>query len=124
MREDVVIRPYRASDRAAIRQICNETADRGEPIEGLFGDRELVADLVTKYYTDAESQTSWMAEMEGQVVGYLTGALDTRVYHRALRWRIVPAALPRAPPDDEVLGCWGGFFGGPWRWTFPCAWSF
>jgi GNAT superfamily N-acetyltransferase len=88
-----VIRPYRAADREAVRQLCADTAERGAPTT--FPDRELVADLVTNYYLDQEPEHCWVAEDEDQVVGYLTGCLDSRRWRRAL-WRIVPAALWRA----------------------------
>ena len=93
---EVQIRPYRASDRAAVRAICCATADRGAPSEGLFPDRELLADLVTRYYTDYEPDSSWVAEDEGTIIGYITGALDTRRAQQILAWRIVPGAVCRS----------------------------
>ena len=93
---EIVIRSYEPRDRAAVRHICCETADAGKPVEGFFHDRELIADLVTRYYTDFEPQHSWVAVRDGQVVGYVNGSLDS---HRALRvtlWRIVPATVMRA----------------------------
>jgi ribosomal protein S18 acetylase RimI-like enzyme len=92
----VVIRPYQLGDREAVRKICCDTADAGEPVENFFHDRELIADLVTRYYTDYEPQSSWVAEADGRVVGYLNGCLDSRRYRRALAGRIVPMALLRA----------------------------
>lgn len=93
---NVLIRPYQPCDRAAVRQICCDTADRGEPVENFFHDRELVADLVTRYYTDFEPQSSWVAEAGGRVVGYLTGCLDSRRQVRTMLWRIGPAAILHA----------------------------
>ncbi len=93
---DVVIRPYEARDRAAVRAICCDTADRGKPVESFFSDRELIADLVTRYYTDFEPETCWVADAGGTVAGYLTGALDTSRQERILHRRIVPRALLRA----------------------------
>ena len=58
-------------------------------------DREFAADLVTRYYTDFEPEMSWVAEIGGQVAGYLTGALDTRRYHRIMALRVVPLAVVR-----------------------------
>lgn len=94
--DPLTIRPYRGSDREAVRRICCETADKGEPVEQFFRDREVFADLVTRYYTDQEPGSAWVAESGGRVAGYLTGCLDTRRYWRAVRLRIVPAALARA----------------------------
>lgn len=90
---DVLIRPYQPGDRAAVRTICCDTADAGEPVENFFHDRDFIADLVTRYYTDFEPQSSWVAESEGQVVGYLNGSLDSRRSQRITIWRIAPVAV-------------------------------
>jgi ribosomal protein S18 acetylase RimI-like enzyme len=90
---EIVIRSYEPRDRAAVRHICCETADAGKPVEAFFHDRELIADLVTRYYTDFEPQHSWVAVRDGQVIGYLNGALDGRRALRVTLWRIVPSTL-------------------------------
>ena len=96
MNSPFTIRPYRPTDRPAVRTICCDTADAGEPLENFFDDRELVADLVTRYYTDCESGYSWVAELHGQVAGYLTAAPDTHAFRRAENWSIGPQAFLRA----------------------------
>ena len=95
-RPSLLIRPYRTHDRAEIRRICVETADAGEPLENFFDDRELVADLVTRYYTDYFSDYSWVAEFDGKIAGYLTAAPDTRAFLQSFRWSIAPQAFIRA----------------------------
>ena len=92
----VIVRPYEWRDREVVRQLCCDTADRGRPIEPLYNDREVFADLVTRYYTDYEPGATWIAEWEGQVVGYLTGCLDRPRYQRVVLWRVAPAAIVRA----------------------------
>lgn len=67
------IRPYRPADREAVRHVCCETGLEGDPIDPLFSDRQLFADLLTVYYTDFEPETCLVAEREGRVVGYLAG---------------------------------------------------
>ncbi len=96
MHNTITIRPYSPADRSAVRQICGDTADAGNPLENFFADRELVADLVTRYYTDYESGYSWVAELNGQVAGYLTAAPDTRAFRRAENWSIGPQAFIEA----------------------------
>lgn len=93
---ELIIRPYEPRDRAAVRRICCETADSGKPVERFFHDREVFGDLLTRYYTDVEPESSWVVEEDGRVVGYLTGCLDTRRFLRVMIWRIVPAAVVRA----------------------------
>jgi GNAT superfamily N-acetyltransferase len=96
MTSEVTIRAYEPRDREAVRQICCDTADAGEPAESFFPDREVFADLLTLYYTDYEPSSTWVAEQDGQVVGYLTGCLDTRRFLRAMAWRLVPRTLVKA----------------------------
>jgi len=96
MDKDAAVRPYRPADRDFVRQISCDTAERGEPVEQFFNNRQLVADLLTRYYTDFSPHTLWVAEAEGQVVGYLTGALNTRDYRRVMFWEIVPRTVIRA----------------------------
>ena len=92
----IIVRPYEPRDRAAVREICCDTADGGEPVERFFPDRDVFADVLTRYYTDFAPATTWVAEQAGRVVGYLTGCMDTRRFLRTMALRIVPAALVKA----------------------------
>ncbi len=96
------IRLYTPRDREAVRRIACDKADHGEPGERLFADREVVADLLTRYYTDHEAAAVWVAEHEGQVVGYLTGCVDSQRYWRMMVWRIGPMAVWRAIGDGAL----------------------
>ena len=96
MTENLTIRPYRPEDRAVLRRICCDTADQGSPVENFLNDCELVADFVTRYYTDFEPGSSWVAEVDGKVVGYLTATLDTHRQQRITNWRIAPMAILKA----------------------------
>ena len=96
MSASVVIRPYEPRDRDALRRIACDTAERGQPVERFFRDREVFADLVTRYYTDDEPQTAWAAECEGRVIGYLTGCLDTPRYRRVMIRRVIPRVILKA----------------------------
>jgi GNAT superfamily N-acetyltransferase len=111
----VVVRAYRPGDRAAVRQLCCDTADRGGPVETLFHDRELIADLVTRYYTDFEPGSCWVAEDAGTVVGYATGTLSNRRHARLMAWRIAPAAVARAAARGALVR------GETWRMLFAQA---
>ena len=72
-RERRVIRPYRPEDRQALREICADTGFLGKPIDPVFEDRELFADYLTSYYTDAEPESTFVCELDGVVKGYLMG---------------------------------------------------
>jgi ribosomal protein S18 acetylase RimI-like enzyme len=73
-----LIRPFKQSDRSAVREICYLTGMMGEPIEFLWPDKESFADMFTRYYTDLEPDSIFLAELDGKVVGYLTGCLDSQ----------------------------------------------
>src|SRR5476651_390820 len=68
------IRPYSPEDRAALRAICADTGFLGQPIDPVFEDRELFADYLTSYYTDAEPESTFVCELNGEVKGYLMGS--------------------------------------------------
>jgi len=65
----------------------------GEPVEAYFEGRELFADMWTKYWTDYEPESALVAEVEGQVVGYLLGCLDTdrqeKIFAREIQPKLV-----------------------------------
>jgi hypothetical protein len=68
-----LIRLYRPEDRPILRAICADTGFLGQPIDPVFEDRELFADYLTSYYTDAEPESTLVCELNGEVKGYLMG---------------------------------------------------
>src|SRR5689334_1815035 len=72
-RQPFLIRGYRRSDRETVRKLCCDTGFLGEPIDPVYEDRELFADFLTTYYTDHEPESSFVLEMDGEIVGYLLG---------------------------------------------------
>jgi ribosomal protein S18 acetylase RimI-like enzyme len=75
-REVVRIRNYTSEDKESIRRLCCDTGYFGNPVDELFQDRELFADLFTKAYLDHEPEWGFVAEVNGRVVGYLLGSVD------------------------------------------------
>jgi ribosomal protein S18 acetylase RimI-like enzyme len=73
-KENHLIRPYRPEDRDALRAICADTGFLGQPIDPVFEDRELFADYLTSYYTDAEPEACFVCEFAGEVKGYVMGS--------------------------------------------------
>lgn len=69
------IRPYQQEDRPAICQLCCDTGFLGQPVDSLFEDRELFAELFTRPYLEYEPEWGTVAESNGQVVGYLLGSV-------------------------------------------------
>lgn len=90
----IVIRPYSPADRDAIRRICCETGFSGDPVDPLFCDREVFADFFTKYYTDWEPESAFVAEVDGVVAGYLTACLRYRYHAFAEKW-IILSIVPK-----------------------------
>jgi hypothetical protein len=79
----VRVRQYQDTDREEIRRICCDTGFLGNPIDGMYQDRELFADLFTNPYLDYEPEWALVAESEGRVAGYLIGSVD-RHFNRTL----------------------------------------
>ncbi len=96
MSHDAIIRKYRPEDREAVRAISWNTADQGRTVDLYFHDHKTVADVLTRYYTDYEPQSLWVAECNGAVVGYLTGCLDTCRCDRGVAWKVIPKAVAGA----------------------------
>lgn len=94
--DGLIVRTYEKKDREGVRRICCDTAYKGGPVENFFFDREVFSDAVTRYYTDFEPGSLWIAEKDDEVAGYLTGCLDTRRYLGLMKSRIMPAVLLRS----------------------------
>jgi len=75
---DVVLRPYEAADRPAVRRICHVTGYMGGPAAWYWRDAASFADLFTGYYTDEEPGSASVCEIDGDVAGYLLGCADSR----------------------------------------------
>jgi ribosomal protein S18 acetylase RimI-like enzyme len=87
---DLDIRPYHSSDRQEVFRIGADTAFFGAPIEAYMDDRNAFLDAFYAYYTDLEPEHTWVATANKQVVGFLTGCVDTRVHNRQIPKVIVP----------------------------------
>ena len=79
-----------------MRKLCCDVADRGGPIENFFPDREVAEDLLTKYYTDYEPESTFVAEFDGRLVGYINGCMDNRRYGLVVFWLLMPPLLIKA----------------------------
>lgn len=92
----ISIRPFSPADRDAVRRICCDTGFSGEPVDPLFEDRETFADYLTRYYTDWEPESAFVAEDEGRVVGYLLGSIRPRRHAWAQAWILAAVVAPKA----------------------------
>jgi ribosomal protein S18 acetylase RimI-like enzyme len=76
---DTQVRPYREEDRQSVRRICFETGFMGEPVEWLWRDQPSFADMFCGWWVDRRPQSALVAELEGEVAGYLLGCEDSRL---------------------------------------------
>jgi GNAT superfamily N-acetyltransferase len=72
------IRPYKSSDRAMICRLCCESGFLGGPVDPLFEDRELFAELFTRAYLKYETDWAFVAEDHKHPIGYLLGSVRPR----------------------------------------------
>jgi len=90
------IRPFKAQDKASLRLLCCDVADRGGPIENFFPDRDVAGDMLTKYYTDYEPESTFVAVSDQRLAGYINGCMDNRRYGLVMFWLLMPAMLIKA----------------------------
>ena len=87
--ENIIIRKYRHDDRSAVRQICYETAFLGEPGSVYFESEEILNDVITRYFTDYEPESCFVAEKDNEVIGYIIGACDATVIRKTFLEKIL-----------------------------------
>ena len=92
-----IIREYTPKDREQVRKISLATAVLGRPSSLFFEGDEVLADALTMYFTDYEPESSFVAEADGQVVGYIISAKDSRhmehVFSSKIFWPLLKKAL-------------------------------
>ncbi len=85
-----IIRKFSKRDRKYVRRIACETAFWGSSRHDFFEDDEILADLLTRYYTDYEPDYCFVATYNGSVIGYLVGAKNLSVMNRVFYFLIIP----------------------------------
>lgn len=95
MEENIIIEAYRPADRFDIRRISYETSFSGRP-EEFFEDKEMVADLLTSYFTDHEPESCFVVRASRKVVGYIIGTKNLRRMKTFLIFRMIPSLAVKA----------------------------
>jgi hypothetical protein len=90
---DIIIRHYQKEDRAAVREIAYNTAYFGDSGQSFFSDREILADVLTAYFTDCEPSSCFVAQTDSTVIGYLIGAKYADKITRCFLTRIFPGLV-------------------------------
>ncbi len=88
----VKIRSYQKKDRESIRKISVSSSILAEYSE-IFFDHDLIADFLTSYYTDYEPTSSFVAEKDQQVIGYLLGSMDAKKMQDTFKKYIFPKTI-------------------------------
>jgi len=89
-RMDFRIRKYELKDRDNVRDLCCDTGFLGNPIDPVFGDRDLFADIHTNYYLEKEPDSAFIAEERGRMVGYVLSCKNDRDFRRYFILRTLP----------------------------------
>jgi len=74
------IRLYHPLDKENVRALCCATGFFGKPVDRIFQDKKWFADLNTNYYLKFEPDSCFIAESEGQLIGYVLGCKRPRRY--------------------------------------------
>jgi ribosomal protein S18 acetylase RimI-like enzyme len=117
----IIIRKFSREDRKAVRRIACETSFEGFSRYEFFEDDEILADLLTRYYTDYEPDYCFVAAYNDTVAGYLTGARNASVMNRVFYLRIIPKLVLKSisrglffkkNTSKFLFHCLGSFFRG------------
>jgi len=98
----IKIRNYQIEDRDIIRKINLESIFLGEYRSSIFDD-EILADLLTIYFTDYEPLSCFVAVKGNQVIGYIMGAQDVRKMRRLMKVKIIPRLIYKALEHRQLL---------------------
>lgn len=86
---DIKIRHYQIRDKKALREISLETMFLGKYRNFLFND-EILADYLTKYFTDYEPTSCFVATKKNQIIGYVMGSQEIKRMHKIVKFKIAP----------------------------------
>ena len=81
------IRRYRNTDKNPIRKISFLTA---HPNFSDYISKGLIEDLLTLYHTDYERESTFVAEENGEIEGYITGCVNIRRFYYVSILKISP----------------------------------
>jgi len=93
-----IIRPATKADEAALSNICLLTADAGKSAKDLHTDPALPGLIYSLPYVNLESTWSFVLDNDGEVVGYVLGAFDTRKFEESAEMKWWPSLRARYGP--------------------------
>jgi ribosomal protein S18 acetylase RimI-like enzyme len=111
------VRAFRDEDLPRLYEICLRTAAAGEDATDLVTDPRLFGEVYAAPYAALEPEHAFVLDDgDGQAVGYVLGALDTRDFEarcEASWWPALRARHPRAAAGDDMDGLLVGLIHGP-----------
>lgn len=100
------------ADAPALRRVCLLTGDAGADASALHGDPDLLGLVWAVPYLELEPAHAFVAEVDGEVVGYVLGTPDSRAFEARAEtayWPRLRARYPLGPvegrteADEEVV---------------------
>lgn len=95
---DFKIRKYQQKERNAIREISVESSIWASSKNKLLNE-EIIADLLTAYFLMYEPQSCFVAEREGEVIGYLLGSCNVANMRKVIIKKILPGLAKKIFQD-------------------------
>ncbi|MCX7920149.1 MAG: GNAT family N-acetyltransferase [bacterium] len=99
----IVIRNYQPIDRESVRRISCMTAFLEEPHNLFIDNEDILADILTRYFTDYEPESCFVAMDNPRVVGYLIGSTDIRKVRIGYLKRILPNVIVRGIKTGTIF---------------------
>ncbi|GGK95092.1 acetyltransferase [Planomonospora parontospora subsp. parontospora] len=95
-----IVRPYRATDHAALYDICVRTAHEGGDSRHIYPDLELMPSIFAAPYAELEPDLTFVLDDGERAVGYVLGTADTPAFVEAYRASWLPRLRERFPALD------------------------
>ena len=92
------IRRYRDTDRAAVYDICVDTAGAGKGVRGRYSTDDLVPDAAAGPYLFLAPEHAYVLDDGERAVGYVIGTADTAEFVAGYQQRWLPRLLERYQP--------------------------
>ncbi len=86
---DIIIRNYRTEEKRAVHRISVENSIFAEYKDELL-DETIFADLLTSYFIEYEPQSCFIAEKDGEIIGYVLGSEDVLEMRKKIKYTIIP----------------------------------
>ncbi|MCG8701061.1 MAG: GNAT family N-acetyltransferase [Bacteroidales bacterium] len=90
---DIKIRPYRKEDKKIVTEMLIDHSFRGKATEEYSEDIYLIKALYVDYYLNYEPESTFVADSDGEIVGFIMGCANSDRYMRIVMKRLMPIAI-------------------------------